>query len=345
MDSAQVLVTGGTGFIGRHVVKLLLERGNRVRLLVRDLEKARSLFHEDAELIQGDIRDSRTVLRAIRGAESVYHAAGLYAFGLGHKKALYETNVSGTENVLRAASEAGARRVVHVSSAGVLAAAGRKMNEKDFPAAPRRGCFYKGSKWEAEQAALAWARRGLPVVITSPTCPIGAGDEGPTPTGRIILDFLRRKFPFSTRTGLNFIDVHDAAAGILAAHDRGAAGERYILGHHNVWLTEFLSLLGKETRLPAPKTELPWWVIALAGASCEAGASLGLPAARQLCWETAVQSGRIQFFDISHTRAKLGWSPHHPLQESVRRAVAFFEGRLKRPECALESTATPADVC
>ena len=183
--------------------------------------------------------------------------------GLRHIRELWNTNVEGTENLLRSAAAAGVERVVHLSSGGVLkknivtGPVSPLIDENDFPAKAPRFCSYKSSKWHAEQRVLAWVRRGLPVVIASTTCPIGRGDETPTPTGQIIRDFLQRRFPFYCRTGLNFIGVGDLSRGLQLAAESGQAGERYLLSGENLWLKEFLDLLARETGLPAPRMGLP----------------------------------------------------------------------------------------
>jgi dihydroflavonol-4-reductase len=317
--STQFLITGGTGFIGRFVVRNLLRRGAKVRLLCRDEAKARRLFGEQVTLTTGDLRDATTCQRACRGVDIVIHLGGLYRFGRRHRVELAETNVRGTDNMLSAAWNNRVARCVHVSSAGVLEAASETITERDFPTrvAPRE--FYRHSKWRAECTALDWARRGLPVVIASPTVPLGPEDDAPTPSGQMVADFLKGRFPFSARTKINLIHVVDLAEGLVAVADRGCVGERYLLGHReNVSLDEFLHMLSACTGRRAPDLHLPWGLIALAGALGEAvGAS-------RLCWETACHARRRAAYSCQKASDELDWRAERPMEEIVGEAVAWF---------------------
>jgi dihydroflavonol-4-reductase len=329
--SSQILITGATGFIGRQLTRDLVAEGHAVRVFARSRRKARALFGDDVEIISGDLADADTVSEACRDADEVYHVAGSYRFGLRHRRELWRTNVEGTETVLRAAARHGVGRVVHLSSGGVLARpdssvpATVPLDENDFPAHPPRFSSYKASKWQAERRALAWAERGLPVVIASTTCPIGRGDELPTPTGRMILDFLHGRFPFYCHTGLNFIDVEDLSRGLQAAAAEGRPGERYLLAHENLWLKEFLDLLARETGLPAPEICLPGGLIRLIGCGGELFDLLSpFPGEARVCLETALQSARVQFFSHAKARRELGWEPMITLRQSIREAVGWF---------------------
>jgi dihydroflavonol-4-reductase len=325
----QILITGATGFIGRALTRNLLAHGESVRVLARSRAKARALFGEHAEIFSGDLAHVETLERACRGASVVYHVAGSYRFGLRHRRELWRTNVEGAENLFRAAHEAGVERVVHLSSGGVLerrgVASDALLTEDDFPATAPRWCAYKSSKWHAEKRALAWAARGLPVVIASTTCPIGRGDESPTPTGRMIRDFLQRRFPFSCRTGLNFIGIDDLSDGLRQAAARGRPGERYLLSHENLWLHDFLQLLAEETDLAPPALCLPDGLVRVIGA---AGELVDLLSPRshtaRVCLETALQASRLQFFNNAKARRELDWQPAWPIADAVRDAVAWF---------------------
>ena len=332
---SQTLITGATGFIGRQLTRDLVGRGDNVRILARNRVKARDLFGDHVEICVGDIGHRASLEKACRGIGTIYHIAGIYRFGLRHRRALWETNVEGTENLLGVAAAAGIGKVVHLSSGGVLEKAGRTDNdsslldENDFPAEPSRFCFYKASKWHSEQRALAWAQRGLPVVVASTTCPIGRGDETPTPTGRIVRDFLQRRFPFYCRTGLNFIGVGDLSLGLQAVAESGQSGERYLLSDENLWLKDFLDLLAQETGLPAPRMRLPLALIQLAGCGGEAVDLLNpRSTSARVCVETALQAKRIQFFNNARTRNELGWKPLSSIQENIREAVAWFRDEL-----------------
>jgi dihydroflavonol-4-reductase len=329
--SSQILITGATGFIGRHLTRDLVARGETVRVLARNRRKARELFGDQVEISVGDVRDVSALDKACRGIEVVYHIAGTYRFGLRHRRELWETNVEGTENLLRSAAEARVNKVVHLSSAGVLANSSkttseeRLLDERDFPEQAPRFCSYKASKWHAEQRALAWATRGLPVSIASTTCPIGAGDETPTPTGQMILDFLQRRFPFYCRTGLNFIGVGDLCDGLRLVAESGRDGERYLLSDENLWLKDFLELLSRETGLAAPRVCLPPAMIRLIGCGGELFDLLNPTSnSARVCLETALQSERLQFFSNAKAQDELGWRLTGSIQETISEAVAWF---------------------
>jgi dihydroflavonol-4-reductase len=225
-------------------------------------------------------------------------------------------------------------KVVHLSSGGVLRKSGAGdasapisalLDENDFPAKAPGFCWYKASKWHSEQRALAWAKRGLPVVIASTTCPIGCGDETPTPTGQIVRDFLQRRFPFYCRTGLNFVSVSDLSRGLQLAAEAGRPGERYLLSGENLWLKDFLDLLALETGLPAPRISLPNALIGMIGCGGEVVDFFNpRSAGARVCLETALQAGRLQFFNNARARQQLGWRPAQSIHESIVEAVAWF---------------------
>ena len=344
--SSQILITGATGFIGRQLTRDLVDQGERVRVLARDRRKAWELFGDTVEISLGDLNDPAALARACREVEIIYHVAGCYRFGLRHRRELWRTNVEGSEELFRAALECGAGRVVHLSSAGVLMKSRTDLpmdallDENDFPAEAPRFSAYKASKWEAERRALAWARRGLPVVIASTTCPIGHGDELPTPTGRMILDFVQGRFPFYCRTGLNFIAVADLSRGLQCVAEHGEVGERYLLSDENLWLKEFLDLLASETGLSAPKICLPGSFVRLIGCGGEFfDLLLSRDSNARVCLETALQSNRVQFFTNRKAGAELGWAPRVPLEKSIRDALAWF-GNVPEPE--LRAPASPS---
>lgn len=343
MAQGQALITGGTGFIGRHVVRRLARMGTSVRVLARRADSARRLFAQHAgsvEVVEGDLRNAAHVARAAAGVDCIYHIGGLYGFGPAVARDADAINVEGTRHVLEAALHHGTPRVLHVSTAGVLRPphrpniapgsdpgdpchhdkdGARLMTERDFPPQPAWGERYKRSKWTAERLALDYAARGLPVVIASPTCPIGAEDESPTPTGRILADFLAGRFPIVSRTGLNFLAVEDLAAGLIRAAARGRAGQRYILGGNNLWLREFLEIVARITGRPAPRFTAPWPLVLAAGL---AGEALG---SDRVCLETALTARRCQFFDTRHTQMELAWKPEIPLDRAVQEAIAWFQ--------------------
>jgi dihydroflavonol-4-reductase len=337
----QSFITGATGFIGRTLTRSLLARGEGVRILARSAAKARALFGDQAEIVVGDLADAGALARGCRGIERVYHVAGSYRFGLRHRRELWSTNVDGTENLLRAAQGAGVARVVHLSSGGVLerrdGAGPVLLTEDDFPARAPRWSAYKNSKWHAERRALAWAARGLPVTIASTTCPIGRGDEAPTPTGGMIRDFLRGRFPVSCRTGLNFIGIDDLAGGLQQVAAAGRPGERYLLSHENMWLKDFLQQLALETDRTPPAFCLPDGLVRLIGAVGEVADLVGSRGGTaRVCLETALQASRRQFFSNAKARRELGWEPARPIGDAMRDAVAWFrdEAEVEYPPAA-----------
>ncbi len=310
LAGAECLVTGGTGFIGRYVVRRLLDRGAKVRVSCRSQAKAHRLFGDAVEIVT----DS-----TCQDIDIVFHLAGVYQFGRRATEEMLAVNVRGTELLLEAAWNARVDRFVHISSSGVLTGSVAPISERDFPeeVSPREP--YRCSKWLGERAALAAAARGLPVTIGSPTSPLGAEDEAPTPTGQIVKDFITGRFPFSMRTALNFVDVTELAEGILALAERGRIGERYILGHHNVWLTDFLAILERCAGQPAPRWELPWPVVAVAAGLGEAFGS------SRVCWETAQAARKRRFYDLRKADDELGWHGQMPIETSARVAVAWFQ--------------------
>ncbi len=318
-EATQFLITGGTGFIGRHVVHRLVVQGARVRVFCRTPEKAQRLFGNHVGIARGNLCDRASVAAAVRGCDVVIHLGATFQFGRKARQLAEETNVRGTENMLEAAAQGGVERFAHVSSSGVLEGGRALLTERDFPNYVAMHEPYRRSKWLGELAALEAARRGLPVTIASPTSPLGAGDEAPTPTGRIVRDYLRGQFPFSARVGLNFIHVDDLADGILAVAGRGRTGERYLLGHHNVWLQEFLQVLARISNRPAPRFALPQPAIMLAGALGEAIGS------ERVCRETSAHAQRRQWFDFSKATGELGWCARMPLEEIAFRAVRWFQ--------------------
>ena len=331
--SSPTLITGATGFIGTQLTRDLLAMGRPVRVLARNPAKALELFGRGAEICPGDLTDPEAVARACDHVSTIYHIGGIYRFGLRHRPELWRTNVEGTENLMQAAARSGVGKIVHLSSGSLLKKEkpgheNSLLNENDFPDAPPPASAYKYTKWHAEKRALAWARRGLPVAIASTTCPIGAGDDGPTPTGQIVGDFLDRRFPFYCRTALNFISVADLSRGLQRVAAVGRPGERYLLSNENLWLKDFLDLLEAETGMPAPARCLPQWAIFLAGCGGEAFDYLN-PRSRgaRVCLETAVQAERLQFFSNARAVRELAWRPEVTIALAIREAVAWFRGR------------------
>jgi dihydroflavonol-4-reductase len=318
------LVTGGTGFVGTHVVRALLAEGRSVRCLARAGGRRDNLAGLPVEIVEGDLADAASLARAAVGIDTLYHVAADYRLWAKDKNDLYRANVGGTSLMLEAASQARVRRVVYTSSVAALGLTedGSPANEETPVVRDRIVGHYKRSKYDAECVALGWAKRGLPVVIVNPSTPIGERDIKPTPTGQMIVDFLNRKMPAYVDTGLNLIDVRDVARGHLLAAEKGRVGERYILGNRDLTLKEILDTLGRITGLPSPSMRLPHWIPLVAGAVSSAAARItGRPPRVSL--DSVRMSMHRMFFDPGKAVRELGL-PQTPVEEALARAVEWF---------------------
>ena len=315
------LVTGATGFVGWHVARRLLDRGERVRILVRNAARARELA--PAEVLAGDLRDPASVRTAVAGCTAVYHVAADYRLWVRDRAAMFATNVEGTRNVLEACRQAGVERVVYTSTVGCIGIPEGGVGREEMEAREEDMTGpYKRSKFLAERLALDFARQGLPVVIVNPTAPVGDHDFKPTPTGRVIVDYVRGGMPAYLDTGLNLVDIRDVAEGHLLAFARGRPGERYILGCRNMTLREIFAALEAMSGVPAPRWRIPYPVaLAFAFASTGwAGVVGGTPRAPL----DGVRMARKKMF-VSHEKARreLGFEPG-PVEDALERAVAWF---------------------
>jgi dihydroflavonol-4-reductase len=315
------LVTGATGFLGWHVVQVLNQRGVPVRALVRRPEAAREL---DAELVVGDLRDAESVERAMAGCGVAFHVAADYRLWVRDSREMFRSNVDGTRNVLEAASRAGVERIVYTSTVGCIGFIKNGLGDETTRAtlADMAGP-YKRSKFQAEQVALEYARKGLPVVIVNPTAPVGEHDVKPTPTGQTIVDFLRGAMPAYLDTGLNIVDARETAEGHWLACERGRAGERYILGSENLTLREIFETLARISGRPAPRQRIPWIVAWMAGVISTGlaevtGREPRVPLA-------AVQMARKKMW-VSHAKAEreLGFRPS-PAAVALGKAAEWFQ--------------------
>jgi dihydroflavonol-4-reductase len=317
------LVTGGTGFVGTHVVRALLARGHSVRCLARRGSRRDNLAGLDIEVVEGDLTDPASLARAAKGASTLYHVAADYRLWTRHRGDLHRSNVDGTENVLRAAADADVAKVVYTSSVAALGLVDGGSADETTPVVRDRIIGnYKKSKYDAERVADAWAGKGLPVVIVNPSTPIGERDIKPTPTGQMIVDFLNRKMPAYVDTGLNLVDVRDVAAGHLLAAETGKVGERYILGHRNMTLKEILDALSTLTGIPSPTVKLPHWIPFAAAAIDTAFARVSWRAPHVSIDSVRMSTHRM-FFDASKAVRELGL-PQTPVEEALGRAVAWF---------------------
>jgi dihydroflavonol-4-reductase len=317
-----VLVTGASGFLGWHVARLLGERGERVRALVRPSSRVAEL---DVETVPGDLRDSASLARAVSGCGVVYHVAADYRLWSRRPAELYESNVEGTRNLLEAARRVGVERVVYTSTVGAIGIPPGGTGDETTPVSVEDMVgHYKRSKFLAEQAALEFAHSGFPVVIVNPTAPVGDHDFKPTPTGKIVADFLNGAMPAFIDTGLNVVDARDAALGHILACERGRIGERYILGSENMTLAGILRELAKITGLKAPTVRLPYGVAWCAGVFSTGWAELtGRPPRVPL--EGVRMARKKMWVKVDKARRELGFDPGPAAKALVRAAEWFLQ--------------------
>jgi dihydroflavonol-4-reductase len=314
-----ILVTGASGFVGGHVARLLAERGCPVRVLVRPSSDLRGISDLRVERVFGDLRDPESLQRAVAECDTVYHVAADYRLWAPDPQELYQSNVDGTRNLLEAARRARTRLVVYTSTVGCIGVPG----DEDSPVTLEDMTGpYKRSKFLAEQAALEAAQAGLPVVIVNPTAPVGEGDLKPTPTGRVILDFLLGRMPAYVDTGLNLVDVRDVAAGHLLAAERGRPGQRYILGARNMTLREILQTLAKLSGRPAPKIRIPYAAAWLYAAASTAAARYTHREPRASL-DAVRMSRKKMFVRTGKAERELGFRPG-PVEEALSRAMEWF---------------------
>ena len=321
----KTLVTGATGFLGSHVARALAGRGENVRVLVRASSDARALEGLDAERCTGDLRDCASLERALVGVRRVFHVAADYRLWARDPREIHESNVTGTQNLLDAAGRAGVEKFVYTSTVATIAVPrkGSLPNEETQSSLTEMIGHYKRSKFTAEQCARSAAASGLPVVIVNPTTPVGPGDWKPTPTGKIIVDFLNGRMPGYVDTGLNFVPVEDCARGHLLAADRGRIGERYILGGSNLTLKQMLDILASKSGRPAPRWKLPY-VLAYATGCVDTGVSRLLGSEPRIPLEGVRMARHKMFVDASKAERDLGFAPG-PMEAAFGRAVAWYE--------------------
>jgi len=320
----KVFLTGATGFIGASLARELVKQGCHVRALVRPGSDRSNLAGLDVELHVGDLRDAASLESGIAGCDTLFHAAADYRLWTRDPSSMYEVNVGGTRALLTAALKRDVSRVVYTSSVGTLGnpGDGTPGTEQTPVTFAEMVGHYKKSKFLAEREAESFLSRGLPLVIVNPSTPVGALDIKPTPTGKIIVDFLNRKMPAYLDTGLNLIDVEDCAAGHILAARHGRIGEKYILGNRNLTLREIFMLLEQISGLPAPRVRLPYTPILLAaylneGLSRITGKEPLIPLAG------VRMAGKLMYFDPSKAIRELGL-PQRPVRDALEKAVAWF---------------------
>jgi len=320
----KVMVTGATGFIGGNLARELWRRGDDVRALVRPGSNRLTIENTGIVPIEGDILDRQSVDRAVQGCEAVFHVAAAYTFWSRDPAGISRTNVAGTLNVLEAARQAGVSRTVYTSTVGTVALVKDGLGDEDTPLDPKSlHGHYKRSKLQAEREALALAAAGMPLVVVNPTAPVGPWDVKPTPTGKMVLDFLRRKIPAYLKTGMNVVDVADVVEGHILALEKGKSGERYILGNRNVSLKEIFDILSIQTGLPAPRIRAPYWLVVGAGYADRFIEGTIFRREPAIPVEGVLASKTPAYVSCEKAVRELG-QPQRPIEEALKKAADWF---------------------
>ncbi|WP_447599662.1 hopanoid-associated sugar epimerase [Nitrospira sp. Nam80] len=320
----KALVTGASGFIGGAVVRALVASGVHVRVTARPGNDMRHLTGVAMERVEGDLRNKESLLRALTGCGQLYHVAAHYALWAQDPSIFYDVNVAGTRNLLEAAREAGIERTVYCSTIGAIGLPpGGGLGTETTPVSlDQMAGHYKRSKYLAEQEVLKLAREGLPVVIVNPSAPVGAGDVKPTPTGQVIVDFMKGRMPAYIETGMNLVDVDDVAAGHLLAMENGRLGERYILGNRNLLLREVFEILSRLTGVKAPALKLPRLAI-LPLAYVNEWMSSCTGKQPRIPLEGVRMAKYKMHYDCSKAIKELGL-PQTPVETALEKAVQWF---------------------
>jgi dihydroflavonol-4-reductase len=319
----RLFVTGATGFVGAHVARAAARQGAQLRVLTRANSNTNNL-QKGAEVVVGDLREPVSFASALQGCDAVVHVAADYRLWVPAPAEMYKANVEGTRALLRLAREAGVRRVVYTSSVATMGFHGDAVVDEETPVSEAAMIgHYKRSKWLAEQAAMEAARGGQEVVILNPTTPIGALDTKPTPTGRIVVDFLNKNFPAYVETGLNLVDVEEIARIHLVALEHGRFGERYILGGENLTLKQILDRLAAITGLPSPTMKVPH-AVAMAFAVFDETITGKLRGKEPRATVEALRMGKkMMFASSAKAERELGWRVL-PVDDALKAAVEWF---------------------
>jgi len=318
-------VTGATGFLGSHVARVLSDQGANLRLLVRPTSNLKNLQGLNAETATGDLRDAASLEKAISGCDTVFHVAADYRLWVRDPNEMYRSNVEGTRALLEAARKNAVRRIVYTSSVATMGftSSGSPADEDSPVSLADMIGHYKRSKFLAEQVAIEAGRNGMQVVTVNPTTPIGEQDIKPTPTGRIVVDFLKRKFPAYVETGLILVDVKECARGHIAALEKGKSGERYILGGENLTLKQILDKLGAITGLPSPSIKLPYFFAFATGVVDEMITGRLLGGNPRATIDTVRMGKKMMFANSAKSERELGWKIVS-VDSALRRAVEWF---------------------
>ncbi len=322
-----VFVTGATGFVGSHVARVLAEQGADLRLLVRSSSDLRNIAGLKAEQVVGDLRNPASIEKAMSGCDVVFHVAADYRLWVRDPEQMYRANVEGTRGLLEAARKNGVRRLVYTSSVATMGfTSNGHPADEDSPVSLNAMIGpYKRSKLMAEGLVIAAGRGGMDAVVVNPTTPVGEQDIKPTPTGRIVVDFLKKKFPAYVDTGLNLVDVRECARGHIAALEKGRSGERYILGGENLTLKEILDKLAAITGLPSPKVKVPYVVALATGVVDEVVTGRILGREPRATIDTVRMGRKKMFVSCAKAERELGWKIV-PVDDALHRAVDWFRG-------------------
>ena len=320
----KVLVTGATGFIGGNLARELWRRGEDVRALVRPGSNRLTIEDTGIVPVEGDILDRASVERAVQGCEALFHVAAAYTFWSRDPGEVSRTNVEGTVNVLNAARHAGVSRTVYTSTVSTVGLPKEGLGDEETPLDPKTlHGHYKRSKLQAELVALDMAAKGMPVVVVNPTAPVGPWDVKPTPTGRMVLDFLRRRVPAYLKTGMNLVDVADVVEGHILALEKGKTGERYILGNRNVSLKEIFDMLSRMTGLAPPRIRAPYWLVLGAGYADRFVEGTLLRREPVIPVEGVLASRKPAYVSCERAVRELG-QPQRPVEDALKQSADWF---------------------
>ena len=318
------LVTGAAGFLGSHVARQLVARGESIRVLMRPSSNNRAISDLSLEYVTGDLRDAASLERAMKDVKRVFHVAADYRLWARKPQEIYDSNVGGTKNLLAAAKNADVEQLIYTSTVATIAVDRPELpNETTDTKLEEMIGHYKRSKWMAEQEVRQAAKDGLPAIIAMPTTPVGPWDWKPTPTGKIILDFLNGKMPGYVETGLNFVGVEECAAGHLLVSEKGKVGERYLLGAENLTLKELLDTLARITGLAAPGMKIPHGV-ALGVAYMDTALARLLGKEPGIPVEGVKIAQHKMFVDCSRAKQELGFQPAS-VAAALDRAVRWYQ--------------------
>ncbi len=339
VGQSPTLVTGGTGFVGRHLARKLVARGEKVRVLARQRNvgagpRARpdnrgnhgGLPLRDIDICQGDLADLSSLRQALKGCRFLYHVAADYRLWSLHPEELYRSNVEGTRNILQAAKEAGVEKIVYTSTVGTLGnpGDGTPGNEETPVSIKEMSGHYKRSKFLAEKVVLDFIQQGLPIAIVNPSTPVGSWDVKPTPTGQMIVDFLKGKMFGYIETGLNLVDVEDVAEGHIQAMQKGRIGQKYILGNQNLPLLEIFRILSRITGRPAPRRRIPYPIaFSYAALSTLYANGFGKKPPR-ISLEAVRLSRKYMYFDSSKAMRELTFQPGS-VEVALEKAARWFQ--------------------